>query len=229
MEDLGNYHIYESRRKEDGRERHRLHVGLFTSNADAMRVVSLVRQEYPFAWVVRASDKDIRDYLRVGSLPEDDEIEQTSTTKIPGYEVKEILPAIESAPNEPRIRRAKLFEKHAKKSPAQDTVEVNWDRAGVDLTKLDDDARTNKSSVPAIDHYAQTIAEENRRVTKRVNPVRLAKKSRNAKRKTGTPPRPQSLSDTARVKHLSVELKSRSFAARLVDRFKRKPSRSEGF
>ena len=65
---LGDCRLCQSRRREDGRERFRLHLGLFASEADATRVVSLVRWDFPAALVMRASAEDFRSFDGIVSL-----------------------------------------------------------------------------------------------------------------------------------------------------------------
>lgn len=54
------YQFYKTRRTEEGQERYRLHLGFFASEAEATKVLPFVRQNYPTAWVVKASDNDLR-------------------------------------------------------------------------------------------------------------------------------------------------------------------------
>jgi hypothetical protein len=65
---LDNYRLYQVARVEDGRTRHRLRLGFFTSEAHAERVLTVVRQQYPTAFTTSLGDEDRR-FTR-GYLPE---------------------------------------------------------------------------------------------------------------------------------------------------------------
>lgn len=63
---LENYRLYQVSRMEDGRTRHRLRLGFFTSEAHAENVLALVRQQYPTAFTACLREEDrkfARDYL----------------------------------------------------------------------------------------------------------------------------------------------------------------------
>src|SRR5688572_25477829 len=47
---LENYRLYQVARVEDGRTRHRLRLGFFTSESHADSVLTVVRQQYPTAF-----------------------------------------------------------------------------------------------------------------------------------------------------------------------------------
>lgn len=64
---LDNYRLYQVARVEDGRTRHRLRLGFFTSEAHADSVLTIVRQQYPTAFTTSLSDED-RKFAR-GFLP----------------------------------------------------------------------------------------------------------------------------------------------------------------
>lgn len=72
------YKLYQVARSEDGRTRHRLRLGFFTSEADAERVLAAVRDNYPTAFVACLSDDDRR-FAR-GFLPD---TETTASWKRP--------------------------------------------------------------------------------------------------------------------------------------------------
>ncbi len=55
-----SYKLYQVARNEDGRTRHRLRLGFFTSEADAEDVLASVRDNYPTAFVTSLSDEDRR-------------------------------------------------------------------------------------------------------------------------------------------------------------------------
>ena len=65
---LESYKLYQVARNEDGRTRHRLRLGFFTSEADAEQVLATVRDNYPTAFVTCLSDDDRR-YAR-GFVPD---------------------------------------------------------------------------------------------------------------------------------------------------------------
>jgi hypothetical protein len=65
---LDNYRLYQVARVEDGRTRHRLRLGFFTSESHAQSVLTVVRQQYPTAFTACLCDEDRR-FAR-GFLPE---------------------------------------------------------------------------------------------------------------------------------------------------------------
>jgi hypothetical protein len=65
---LDNYRLYQVARVEDGRTRHRLRLGFFTSESHAESVLTVVRQQYPTAFTTCLCDED-RKFAR-GYLPE---------------------------------------------------------------------------------------------------------------------------------------------------------------
>lgn len=65
---LENYRLYQVARNEDGRTRHRLRLGFFTSEAHAQSVLTVVRQQYPTAFTACLCEEDRR-FAR-GYLPE---------------------------------------------------------------------------------------------------------------------------------------------------------------
>jgi hypothetical protein len=64
---LDNYRLYQVARVEDGRTRHRLRLGFFTSESHAESVLTVVRQQYPTAFTACLCDED-RKFAR-GYLP----------------------------------------------------------------------------------------------------------------------------------------------------------------
>jgi len=64
---LENYRLYQVSRMEDGRTRHRLRLGFFSSEAHAENVLALVRQQYPTAFTACLCEED-RKFAR-GYLP----------------------------------------------------------------------------------------------------------------------------------------------------------------
>lgn len=59
-EALRRFTFFVSRRREDGRERFRLHMGYFTSPGEAEEWLGVVRELYPAAWVGEAPGKKLR-------------------------------------------------------------------------------------------------------------------------------------------------------------------------
>src|SRR5262245_132350 len=57
---LAQYTFFVSRRREDGRERFRLHMGYFDSLQAAEEMLGLVRDVYPQAWAGEAPGKKLR-------------------------------------------------------------------------------------------------------------------------------------------------------------------------
>jgi chemotaxis protein histidine kinase CheA len=57
---LAQYTFFVSRRREDGRERFRLHMGYFETMQAAEEMLSLVREVYPQAWAGEAPGKNLR-------------------------------------------------------------------------------------------------------------------------------------------------------------------------
>ncbi|MFI4889564.1 MAG: hypothetical protein ACHQIL_03440 [Steroidobacterales bacterium] len=51
--------VFRSRRIEDGRERYRIHLGYFPSESDAERVLHVVRETYPWAFVALAPQANL--------------------------------------------------------------------------------------------------------------------------------------------------------------------------
>src|ERR1700722_10514977 len=57
---LKRFTFFVSRRREDGRERFRLHMGYFESQEDAERLLDIVREIYPGAWPGLAPGQRLR-------------------------------------------------------------------------------------------------------------------------------------------------------------------------
>jgi hypothetical protein len=57
---LAQYTFFVSRRREDGRERFRLHMGYFETMASAEEMLAVVREVYPGAWAGEAPGKKLR-------------------------------------------------------------------------------------------------------------------------------------------------------------------------
>src|SRR4051812_9241686 len=57
---LAQYTFFVSRRREDGRERFRLHMGYFETMQAAEEMLTVVREVYPSAWAGEAPGKKLR-------------------------------------------------------------------------------------------------------------------------------------------------------------------------
>ncbi|MGD9597157.1 MAG: hypothetical protein AB7G76_09560 [Steroidobacteraceae bacterium] len=66
-EALRRFTFFVSRRREDGRERFRLHMGYFASPGDAEEWLAVVRELYPAAWVGEAPGKKLRAAARAAA------------------------------------------------------------------------------------------------------------------------------------------------------------------
>ena len=60
FKELERFTFFVSRRREDGRERFRLHMGYFATRAEAEQLLVIVRSVYPGAWVSEAPGKKLR-------------------------------------------------------------------------------------------------------------------------------------------------------------------------
>ncbi|MFZ0551524.1 MAG: hypothetical protein WAM21_12025, partial [Steroidobacteraceae bacterium] len=60
LPELKRFTFFVSRRFEEGRERFRLHMGFFASQAEAEEWLSVVRDIYPGAWAGEAPGKKLR-------------------------------------------------------------------------------------------------------------------------------------------------------------------------
>jgi hypothetical protein len=78
---LDNYRLYQVSRVEDGRTRHRLRLGFFTSESHAESVLTVVRQQYPTAFTASLCEED-RKFAR-GYLPEAANASPAPTPKRP--------------------------------------------------------------------------------------------------------------------------------------------------
>lgn len=60
FKELERFTFFVSRRREDGRERFRLHMGYFANRAEAEQLLAVVRTVYPGAWISDAPGKKLR-------------------------------------------------------------------------------------------------------------------------------------------------------------------------
>ncbi len=70
FKELERFTFFVSRRREDGRERFRLHMGYFASRAEAEQLLTIVRSVYPGAWVSEAPGKKLRGGNGAGATAE---------------------------------------------------------------------------------------------------------------------------------------------------------------
>jgi hypothetical protein len=101
---LENYRLYQVARVEDGRTRHRLRLGFFTSESHAESVLTVVRQQYPTAFTACLCEEDRR-FAR-GYLPE------TAAAQRPAA-VSKPAPAIQPKPAAPTKQLAAAPAKQA--------------------------------------------------------------------------------------------------------------------
>src|SRR6188474_1788512 len=66
---LAQYSFFVSRRREDGRERFRLHMGYFETMQAAEEMLALVREVYPQAWAGEAPGKNLRPKADAAAKP----------------------------------------------------------------------------------------------------------------------------------------------------------------
>ena len=90
---LENYRLYQVARVEDGRTRHRLRLGFFTSESHAESILTVVRQQYP-AFTTSLCDEDRR-FTR-GYLP--DTTAAASPSPKPAVAVAAPSPAVAKTP-----------------------------------------------------------------------------------------------------------------------------------
>ena len=60
FKELERFTFFVSRRREDGRERFRLHMGYFATRVEAEKLLAIVRSVYPGAWISEAPGKKLR-------------------------------------------------------------------------------------------------------------------------------------------------------------------------
>jgi hypothetical protein len=127
---LENYRLYQVARNEDGRTRHRLRLGFFTSESHAESVLTVVRQQYPTAFTTCLCEEDRR-FAR-GYLPEGAAAAQPRPAAVQAkpavVQPKPAAPAAaakQAAPAAP----AKQTPPAAKKAPAADSeiIELTWE------------------------------------------------------------------------------------------------------
>src|SRR5688572_14779747 len=113
---LENYRLYQVARVEDGRTRHRLRLGFFTSESHAESVLTVVRQQYPTAFTACLCEEDRR-FAR-GYLP------QTAAAPAVAKQspVAKPVPAAKTPAARPTPAAAKT-----PASAATEVVELTWE------------------------------------------------------------------------------------------------------
>jgi len=127
---LENYRLYQVARNEDGRTRHRLRLGFFTSESHAESVLTVVRQQYPTAFTTCLCEEDrrfARGYLPEGAAaaqPRPAAV-QAKPTAVQPKPAAAAAAAKQAAPAAP----AKQTPPAAKKAPAADSeiIELTWE------------------------------------------------------------------------------------------------------
>ncbi len=201
---LRKHMLYVSRRKEDGRERHRLHLGFFSSDSEATHVVIQLRDSFPTAWVVRANSEDLR-HLRT-----------PKPTEPPPPAKRQP----ESAPVsvEPATRATVLEHLELQSRMGADEPDVNGLLEAFDASESD---ATRKEA-----YYGPGIPGTSERATprprERKQPRQRPAAARRRPRQIEVPEGRSAdhpLSDSRRVKHLSVKPMEPSITARILRRF----------
>ncbi len=108
--ELARFTFFVSRRREEGRERFRLHMGYFDTREEAEHILTAIRDLYPAAWVGDAPGKRLK-------LPQRPDVTATSPTPSPspapvarpppmalrnGSNVREVLAELAAAPTATR-------------------------------------------------------------------------------------------------------------------------------
>ena len=132
---LENYRLYQVARVEDGRTRHRLRLGFFTSESHAEGVLTVVRQQYPTAFTTCLCEEDRR-FAR-GYLPESAAAPQRPVASQP-KPVAQAKPAVQPKPAVAQTTSAKQTSPAAtaKQTPAAaktlttaepEVIELTWE------------------------------------------------------------------------------------------------------
>jgi hypothetical protein len=181
---LENYRLYQVARVEDGRTRHRLRLGFFTSESHAESVLTVVRQQYPTAFTACLCDEDrrfVRGYLPQGAAaapapaakrpvavvvpPAPAPAAPASATKAPPSKAAAATPAKATAPAPkpaPAAKPAGALEVRQAPEPAKKAAtpeialdEFSWEPPA--LTASDDTATTAKHPVLSAVHKTQPV------------------------------------------------------------------------
>ena len=121
MPELSRFNFFVSRRFEEGRERFRLHMGFFATQAEAESWLGLVREVYPGAWAGEAPGKKLRARAvaaaeaqaaqAAGPRPPAPEVEPVveielaaDVEPIPPAPARAAAPAVETTPTVPTLQ-----------------------------------------------------------------------------------------------------------------------------
>jgi hypothetical protein len=182
---LENYRLYQVARVEDGRTRHRLRLGFFTSESHAESVLTVVRQQYPTAFTACLCDEDrrfVRGYLPQGAAapapaakrpvavvaapaPAPAKPAAAAATKAPAPKPAAAAPAKAAAPSSkpaPAAKPAEVVEVRLAPEPAKKVApteialdEFSWEPPS--LTASADTATTAKHPVLSAVHKTQPV------------------------------------------------------------------------
>lgn len=92
--ELQRFRFFVSRRREDGRERFRLHMGYFSTQEEAERLLELVREVYPAAWAGVAPGQK----LRAQQAAQSAQVAPEPTVSVPSVAVAVPPPVAPAAP-----------------------------------------------------------------------------------------------------------------------------------
>ncbi len=118
FKELERFTFFVSRRREDGRERFRLHMGYFASRTEAEQLLAVVRTVYPGAWISDA----------------------------PGKKLRAETPAANTAPSQPPIANKPMANKPVVKSPARPVTAAQQQVSAGVISMLDGAAPTAATS-----------------------------------------------------------------------------------
>lgn len=162
---LDNYRLYQVARVEDGRTRHRLRLGFFTSEKHAESVLTVVRQQYPSAFTACLADEDqrfARGFLAKSSAPPAAPT-KPAITITPVAERKPApvkAPAPQPAAHKPAQAKAAPAPSPAKAPPATDIITIDdltWDPPELKSAADDDNSSTAKHPVLSAVHKTQPV------------------------------------------------------------------------
>lgn len=154
---LDNYRLYQVARVEDGRTRHRLRLGFFTSESHAQSVLTVVRQQYPSAFTACLADEDQR-FAR-GFLPKSAAPAKPAVTIAAVVEPKP-APAKTPAPKPTAQKSAQAQAAPAKAPAATDIITIDdltWDPPELKSAADDENSATAKHPVLSAVHKAQPV------------------------------------------------------------------------
>src|SRR5580700_2972400 len=102
LAELKRFTFFVSRRFEEGRERFRLHMGYFTTLAEAEEWLNVVREIYPGAWAGEAPGKKLRARAAAAAAAQ----AQHALGPQPHSALPNLPPAAPTAPPAPSVRAA---------------------------------------------------------------------------------------------------------------------------